>query len=206
MFRRIRTNFLTGLIVIIPLVITIWFFYFIINKFNAMLLEPIMDILEQWLHGQNIEFLTKTAILFLLVFIITLIGLATRVIILRNIFGFGERILYRVPMVSTIYKGLKEMSVAFLAHENSIFKKVVLVEYPRKGLYAVGFVTSEIQGEAQIKTNQKSIAVFLPTAPNPTSGMFVLVPQQEVIYLDMSVADGMKMIISGGAVAPKISG
>jgi len=106
-------------------------------------------------------------------------------------------------MISTVYKGLKEMSSAFLTDQKSIFKKVVLIEYPKDGVYAIGFVTSETRGEAQEKTKENVINVFVPTTPNPTSGMLVLVPQDDVISLNMSISDGMKMIISGGAVAPK---
>jgi len=202
MFRKIRTNFFTGLLIVTPLVLTFWVFYFIISKLNLLLLEPLMNTFGKWAPGQNIEALIKIAIFFLLIGLVVLAGFATRVIILRNIFGFGEKILYRVPMIRTIYGSLKELSFAFLGTSSSIFKRVVLVEYPRKGLYAIGFITSEAGGEAQEKTKEHLINVFLPTTPNPTSGMFLLVPEQDIIPLDMSVRDGMKLIISGGAVGP----
>jgi len=204
MWRKIRANFFTGLLLVIPGVVTLWVLYFIVSKLNLLLLEPIMSIFQIWLPDRaSVEFFTKVAIFLILLALLTLTGFAAKIILFRNIFGFGESVLYRVPMISTIYKGLKEMSSAFLSDQNSIFKKVVLIQYPKNGVYAIGFVTSETRGEAQEKTKENVINVFVPTTPNPTSGMLVLVPEKDVILLDMSVADGMKMIISGGAVTPK---
>jgi len=204
MWRKIKSNFFTGLLLVIPGVVTLWVLYFIISRLNLLLLEPVMKIFQIWLPDRaSVEFFTKVAIFFILLALLTLTGFAAKIILFRNIFGFGESVLYRVPMISTVYKGLKEMSSAFLTDQKSIFKKVVLIEYPKDGVYAIGFVTSETRGEAQEKTKENVINVFVPTTPNPTSGMLVLVPQDDVISLNMSISDGMKMIISGGAVAPK---
>ena len=203
MFTKIRANFLTGALIVIPLVLTLWILYFIIDKLNFLLLEPIANILGRWAPAENIEILTKIAIFFLLLLGFTFIGFATRIIILRNIFGFGEKILYRLPMVSNIYRTIKEISFAFFVQKKSIFQRVVLVEYPRKGIYQLGFVTSDTKGEARERTGKSLLNVFVPTTPNPTSGVLVLVPSEETISLDMSVAEAMKMVISGGTVAPK---
>jgi len=202
-FNKIRANFLTGALLIIPLVLTFWVFYFIIGKLNLLLLEPIMNVLRTWVPASNIVVLTKIAVFLLLIALLILIGFATRIIILRNIFGFGEKILYKVPMISTVYRALKEISAAFLLQKNTIFQRVVLLEYPRKGIYQLGFVISEAKGEVQEKTKDRILNVFVPTTPNPTSGILALVPQQDTISLEMSVADGMKMVISGGAVVPR---
>ncbi|MFC1666245.1 DUF502 domain-containing protein [Candidatus Omnitrophota bacterium] len=203
MISKIRANFLTGTLIMIPLVLTFWILYFIIDKFNLLLIEPIMGILGNLIPAPNIEILVKIAILFLLLILLTLIGFATRIIILRNIFGFGEKILYKVPMINTVYRSIKEISFAFLVQKNSIFQRVVLIEYPRKGLYQLGFVISETKGEAQEKTKETVLNVFVPTTPNPTSGILVLVPREDATPLNMSVADGMKMVISGGTVVPR---
>jgi uncharacterized membrane protein len=204
MFSKIRASFLTGIVIVIPLVLTFWVLYFVIDKLNLLLLQPIVNIFENWVPAQNIEILTKPAIFLLLLALMTLIGFATRIILLRNIFGFGEKILYRVPMISSVYRTIKEISFAFFVQTKTIFQRVVLIEYPRKGLYQLGFVISETKGEAQKRTKEVMLNVFLPTTPNPTSGMLVLVPEKDVISLDMSVAQGMKMVISGGAIVPKI--
>ncbi len=203
MFTKIRANFLTGALIVIPLVLTFWILYFIIDKLNFLLIEPLASILGRWTPAENIEILTKIAIFFLLLLGFTFIGFATRIIILRNIFGFGEKILYRLPMVSNIYRTIKEISFAFFVQKKSIFQRVVLVEYPRKGIYQLGFVTSDTKGEARERVGLALLNVFVPTTPNPTSGVLVLVPSEETISLDMSVAEAMKMVISGGAVAPE---
>lgn len=204
MFAKIKTNFLTGLIMVVPVLVTFWFLYFIVDKLNLLLLEPIAEVFKNWVPAQNIIILTKIVIFFVLLLCLTAIGFATRILLLRNIFGFGEKILYKVPMISMIYRTIKEISLAFFVQKDTIFKKVVLIEYPRKGLYQLGFIMSDTKGEVQEKTKEVVVSVFLPTTPNPTSGMLVLVPEQDIIPLDMSVADGMKMIISGGAVVPKM--
>src|SRR3989338_2366423 len=206
MLRKIRADFFAGLLLVIPAVLTFWVLYFVISKLNLLFLEPIMKIFQIWLPDRaSVEFLTKAAIFFILLSLLTLIGLAARIILVRNIFGFGENILYKVPMISTIYKGFKEISAAFLSNRKSIFQKVVLVQYPKDGVYAIGFITSEAQGEVQKKTKETVINVFVPTTPNPTSGMLVLVPQEDIILLDMSVAERKKIIISRGALCPKSS-
>jgi len=204
MFSKIRANFFTGALIVIPFILTLWVLYFIITKLSLLLLVPIINILEKWAPGQNIELMTKVAIFFLFLFFLTLVGFATRIIILRNIFGFGEKVLYRVPMISTVYRTIKEISFAFFVQKNTIFQRVVLIEYPRKGLYQLGFVISETKGEIQKKTEGLVLNIFVPTTPNPTSGMLVLVREDETTPLDMPVAAGMKMVISGGAVVPKI--
>ncbi len=203
MFSKIRASFLTGTLIVIPLVLTFWVLYFIVDKLNFLLLEPIVSVLARWAPAENIEFLTKTVIFFLLLVAFTFIGFATRIIILKNRFGFGERILYRLPMVNNIYRTIKEISFAFFVQKKSIFQRAVLVEYPRKGIYQLGFVTSETGGEAREKIGKPVLNVFVPTTPNPTSGVLVFVPSEEAISLRMTVAEAMKMVISGGAIIPK---
>lgn len=202
-FKKIRASFLTGALIVIPLVLTFWVLYFIIDKLNLLFLAPIMNLLKNLVPASSIGILTNVAIFLLLLVCLTLIGFATRIIILRNIFGFGERILYKMPMISTVYRTIKEISFAFFVQKNTIFQRVVLIEYPRKGLYQLAFVVSETKGEVQEKTKEQVLNVFVPTTPNPTSGMLVLVPKEQAIPLDISVAEGMKMVISSGAIASK---
>ncbi len=107
MFSRIRANFLTGALIIIPLIITFWVLYFIIDKFNFLLLEPIINMLNKWVPEESLELLTKIAAFFLLLVFLTLVGFATRIIILKNIFVCGEKVLYKVPMINIVYKTIK---------------------------------------------------------------------------------------------------
>ncbi|MFA5389118.1 MAG: DUF502 domain-containing protein [Candidatus Omnitrophota bacterium] len=203
MWRKIRAYFFTGLLIIVPGVITFWVLYFIISKLNSLLLEPLMGIFGAWIPDRiYLEILTKLVILIIVVLLLVLIGFAARIIIIRKIFRIGERVLYKVPIISPIYKSIKDMSNAFFSEKNPMFKKVVLVEYPRKGIYSIGFVTSEAGGEPGRKIKKDVMNVFVPTSPTPGSGFFVIVPRDEVIQLDMTVTDGIRMVISGGAVVP----
>jgi uncharacterized membrane protein len=128
-------------------------------------------------------------------------------IIVANLFGrklvqLWENMLARIPLVRTIYAGVKQILETVFSSGQS-FRKVLLVEYPRKGLWTLGFQSGTTRGEAQAKTGVEVINVFIPTTPNPTSGFFIMVPRDEVIELDMSVDDGLKMIISAGVVVPE---
>lgn len=128
-------------------------------------------------------------------------------IVVANLFGrklvqLWENMLARIPLVRTIYAGVKQILETVFSSGQS-FRKVLLVEYPRKGLWTLGFQSGTTRGEAQAKTGVEVINVFIPTTPNPTSGFFIMVPRDEVIELDMSVDDGLKMIISAGVVVPE---
>lgn len=201
MFAGIRKNFITGLAVLFPLVITIWFVRLIIIKTNLVVLEPLMKALRPFLGNVTFEYSARILLFIIIVLIVALIGFGTRVLVLRKFFSHWEKLFYRVPMAGKIYSVTKDMSHAFLGQSKGIFTRVVLVEFPRKGIYSIGFVTSEGKGEVQDKTEEKVINVFIPTTPNPTSGYLILVPEKELINLDMSIADGMKLVISGGIVS-----
>ena len=120
----------------------------------------------------------------------------------RRLIHAWESVLARIPLVRSIYTGVKQVMEAVLAADAKSFRKVLLVEYPRKGVWSLAFMTSSDLGEVQDKTAADVVSVFVPTTPNPTSGFVLMVPEHEVIYLDMSVEDGLKMIISMGVVVP----
>ena len=206
MWRRIRANFFTGLLIIVPGAVTFWVLYFIITRLNLLLLEPLTGLFRVWIPDRvYLEILAKFVILTIVVLLLVFIGFAARIIIIRKIFRLGERLLYKVPIISPIYKSIKDMSNAFFSEKNPIFKRAVLVEYPRNGIYSIGFVTSETGGEPGDKVKKDVVNVFVPTSPTPGSGFFVIVPRDQVIQLDMSVTDGIKMVISGGAVVPGLN-
>ena len=201
MLKSLRKNFITGVAVILPAVITIWLVKFIIGKTNNILLEPMVQFLRPYIMDSAVlEYIAKVLIFIFIVVAISIIGFGTRILFLRRFFSFLEKNIHQLPMVGKIYGAIKEMSHAFLGQSKEIFTRVVLVEFPRKGIYAIGFVTSEGKGEAQDKTIEKVINVFVPTTPNPTSGFLLLVPEGEMIKLDMSVEEGLKLVISGGMV------
>jgi len=120
----------------------------------------------------------------------------------RRLVNAWEKLLSRIPLVRTLYAGVKQIMEAVLAADAKSFRRVLLVEYPRKGVWSLAFMTSDQLGEVQVKTEVDVISVFIPTTPNPTSGFVLMVPSQDVIDLDMSVEEGLKMIISMGVVVP----
>ena len=134
--------------------------------------------------------------------LITLIGYGSRFVIGRVLLNFFEQLLHRVPLINTVYGTVKQIVTTFSEQKKAVFQEVVLLEYPRKNCYVLGFLTSEAKGEPQAVTGEKIVNIFVPTAPNPTSGFLLMLPENDITRLTMSVADGMKVIISGGAVTP----
>lgn len=135
------------------------------------------------------------------VLVVFLIGLLVKNYVGSRIVEFGERIVYQIPLVRPIYSAVKQLLVAIFSQTGDGFERVVLIEYPRKGIYALGFVTGVARGEVQEVTEQRVLNVFLPTTPNPTSGFYLLVPDSDIIPLKISVEDAFKLIISGGLVS-----
>ncbi|MCQ9208320.1 MAG: DUF502 domain-containing protein [Omnitrophica bacterium] len=202
MFNRIKNNFLTGLVVILPVLLTIAIFAFLAKKVNENILNPMIKMVGLDFYNSYWVYLAKSASFVIVVSLVVLVGLATRLLLLRKFFGFWERLLSRMPMIGKIYITIKEISQAFLGQGKHVFEKVVLVEYPRKGIYSLGFLTTKGCKEIQEKTEIDIVYVFLPTAPNPTNGFFLIIPMREIIPLEMSVADGFKLVVSGGTFSP----
>jgi uncharacterized membrane protein len=169
--------------------------------------EPASRILFYWMdigardRGFASVLINIVSMLFILV-LITLVGWVSKYFFGKFLFKFAEGLIDRVPFVRTIYKSLKQVVKTFSESNMSAFSKVVLVEYPRKDSYAIGFLTSDVGGEVQSKTGQYVVNVFIPTTPNPTSGFLLMIRREDIIELEMSVGDGIKMVISGGIVVP----
>ena len=202
MFNKIKNNFLTGVVVVLPIVLTLVIFTFLARKINENILAPMIKLLGLDFYNPYWVYAAKAAGFLIMILLIVLIGLATRLILLRNFFGFWERLLSKVPMIGKSYITIKEISHAFLGQGKHVFEKVVLIEYPRKGIYSLGFLTTQACKEIQKKTKTEVVHVFLPTTPNPTNGFFLIVPRNEVVPLEMSVADGFKLVVSGGTFSP----
>jgi len=201
--KKIWNNFFTGLVLLLPLIITVWFVRFLLVKLNDLLLDPGTKFLGSLFPQPFLALPFKILILFIIILIVTLFGLATKNILGRGIFIFFEQFISKLPLVGKVYSGTKDISSAFLSTQKRVFSKVVLVEFPQKGSYALGFITSEIKGEIQERTKEEVINVYVPTTPNPTSGFLLFVPKNELRVLNMSVEDGLKLVISGGILSPK---
>ena len=205
MFKKLRNGFFTGLTLLLPAVLTIIIIRWAVTKLNNLILEPLILFLQPLVS--NIEFsylviLIKGFLFLLIILLIALIGLAAKNLAVRRLFSFWERLLFRIPFISKVYITIKQISSAFLGEKRHIFQRVVLIEYPRRGLYCVGFVTSLVQERIQnkIPVLENALNIFIPTTPNPTSGFLLVVPEEDVIPLSISVEEGMKLVISGGVV------
>ncbi len=188
MTRKLRGYFLTGLVAILPIGITL----FILWKIFLFL-----DNLVPY-APPGLGFVS-------LVILITLLGVLTRHLVGTRVSIFWENFLGRIPVVRRIYYAASEIVQALMSERKTMFRQVVLVEYPRKGLYSVGFTVRHSKVEVHEKTEEDVVGVFIPTTPNPTSGFLIFVPKNDVIPLDMSPEDGLKFILSGGVFAPKES-
>lgn len=206
MLYKIKNNFLTGLVVILPAVLTITIFAFLVKQINEKILTPMVGLLDLEFFNPYLSYLAKAIAFLIAILLIILVGTATKFILLRNFFGFWERLLSRVPTVGKIYITIKQISRAFLGQGKHVFEQAVLVEYPRKGIYSLGFLTGVACREIKERTDASSVYVFLPTTPNPTNGFFLVVPREEMLPLDLSVADAFKLIVSGGTFSPPDKG
>lgn len=201
---KIRNIFIAGLLVTLPISITYFFLIFLFRKLDD-LLSPIFRRLLLFFDIAIDGYLLPGLGVVTLIGIVFCAGLITRNVLGKKMVDLGERIVTKIPLVRSIYSGAKQFLEVVTMSSTGLFHQVALIEYPRKGLYAIGFVTSDSEGEIQYRTEQHVVNVFVPTTPNPTSGMLVLVPKSEVIPLSMSVEDGIKLIMSGGVVVPKFS-
>tara|TARA_B100001123_G_scaffold266268_1_gene296415 strand:+ start:648 stop:1262 length:615 start_codon:yes stop_codon:yes gene_type:complete len=194
-FLRIRNYFIAGVVVLIPIGITIYLTAFLISISSKILPKEINPnyYLPYDIPGLEI---------FMSLFLITLIGWLSLSFIGKRLLVLFNKILKKIPILRTIYSAIVQMTETFTKSEGNK-KNVVLVEYPRKGTWAVGFATKENSGEITRKTNKKLINVFVPTTPNPTSGFLLLFPKEEVIYLDLSFEEASKFIVSAGTSNPK---
>ena len=206
-----QKNFFTGLFIVLPIILSFSVFIFIINFImNFFKIDPLLKLISKFIEKKGFEsvdagWLKVYFIIVLIVFFVSilyLIGLFARYLFIRKTIQFIESILYKIPIFNKIYITVKQIASAFKSAKATIFKHVVLIEYPRKGLYTLGFLTLKAEGEIQDFTQESVCSVFIPTTPNPTSGFLLMVPEKDIIYLNMSVEDALKLIISGGAVIP----
>lgn len=185
--------FTTGLLTLLPLAITIYVFYLVFN-----FLDNLVGDLIKTLFNYRVPGIGFAAGLLL----ILIVGFIASNIIGSRLITFSDKLLQRLPLARGIYTSAKQIIDAFTVQGKNAFQKVVLLEYPRKGLYVLGFVTGNSKGEIQEKTHAETLSIFIPTTPNPTSGMLILAPRHEVIELEMTIEEGMKVIISGGLFSP----
>jgi uncharacterized membrane protein len=210
LFARWRSSFFTGLAVTLPAIISVaavlWLFRTASNFTDTLLffLKFFLDKRAIYENGQSGEMFWYWSVLAfaLAVILISLIGFLARYYIGRRLIEWLDTAMMNVPLLNKVYGAIKQLNEAFAGDKNS-FKTVVLVEFPGPGNYSVGFITNEAQGEIQKKSGKNLVGVFIPTTPNPTSGFLILVDEAKLTKLDMSVAEGIKYIVSLGSIAPE---
>jgi uncharacterized membrane protein len=206
LFARWRSNFLTGLVLILPAVISCavikWLFGTISSITDLLLFFLPKTITHEGAGIGPIHWYWSLIALLLAVLIISVVGRLARNYFGRKMIELTDSTMMRIPLFNKIYAAIKQVNEAFAGNKHS-FKTVVLVEFPSAGMYSVGFITSEQHDEVQQKTKENVVCVFVPTTPNPTSGFLILVPEEKITKLDMSVADAVKYIVSLGSISPE---
>ena len=205
---RWRASFLAGLAIVLPGAVTLavvkWLFGTVSSFTDTLLfflpycVSP-KAIYQDGSAGPKFWYWSLLAMLLAIV-IVTVVGVLARYYFGKRLIAWADNLMLRVPVLNKIYGTIKQLDEAFTSGEKSSFKTVVLVEYPRDGIYSVGFITSEQADEVDKKTGKKCVSVFIPMTPLPTGGFLIMVPEEKVVKLDMSVADGFKYIISIGAL------
>ncbi len=200
---RVRNNFLTGLIICAPIAITIWLTWSFIRWADSWV-KPYIPM--QINPDSYLSFAVPGFGLLLAILLIATVGVLAKNLIGRSIVGFGESILHRMPLVRSLYKGLKQLFETVLREQSTSFKKVGLIEYPGPGLWSMVFISTNASGEIASRLNEvgeEIVAVFVAPAPVPTAGFLVFVKRSRITLLDMSVEDGAKLLISAGLVSPE---
>jgi len=204
MIKKFRNAFLTGLLIFLPLGTTIFVLNFLLEMFEAPAMRFAVEMgLEEESFFFGLQTLLASVGLLVGVLALTFLGFLSNYVLGKFFISSAEKVLGRVPFVSTVYRTVKQIVDTFGKENRAVFNQVVMVEYPRKGCYTIGFLTNDADGETEAVIGRELTTVFVPTTPNPTSGFLLFIPREEVFAMDMSLGEGMKLLISGGAVIPE---
>lgn len=199
LLRRIRTNFFAGVLVTAPMGITFYLSWLVIDWVDNQV-TPMIPI--KYNPETYLPFSIPGLGLVVVFLFLTVVGATTRGLLGRWALGIFEGIMARMPVIRSLYSAIKQIIETILKQQSNAFRQVVLFEYPRRGSWALGFITGSTVGEVQNLTEDEVLNVFLPTTPNPTSGYLLFIPRKELVFLSMSVEEGIKMVVSGGIVTP----
>jgi uncharacterized membrane protein len=196
---RLRAYFFAGILVTAPIGITIYLAWWVVRWVD----ESVLPFLPPMYNPETyLPFSLPGIGLVVLIIFLTAIGAITAGMIGRMVVGYSERVLTRMPVIRSVYSATKQIFETMLAHKSTAFREVVLVEFPRTGMWSIGFITGVTEGEVQELTDEEVLNVYIPTTPNPTSGYLCFVARSDVYPLSMSVEEGIKMVVSGGLVIP----
>jgi uncharacterized membrane protein len=197
--KRLRNYFFAGVLVTAPIAITLWIGWGLVSWIDD---QVIPFIPARWNPETYLPFSVPGLGVLVAIFTLIAIGFLTAGLVGRNLVGLGERLLDRMPVIRGVYAAVKQVIETVLKEQSKAFRQVILIQYPRKESWAIGFVTGETEGQIQRGTSANVVNVFLPTTPNPTSGFLLFVPHDEIQNLSMTVEEGIKMVVSGGIVTP----
>lgn len=219
----IRNRIIAGLFVVIPIVISIWIGYFIFDKLtdwgvafienafatlckNELLSEKQVAFSSTLINSLWFIVIVRICSLLIILTSLFLVGVVARWTIGHKLIGLAQHMMMRVPMLNTVYSTVQQIGEAIWAPRGGMFRQVVLFEYPRHGIWVIGFLTNENDRDWELdkKTGEELLSIFLPTTPNPTSGFLLFLPRKDCIMLDMDITEGMRLVISGGAVPPNL--
>jgi len=198
----LRNTFLAGIFTALPIIITYFFLSFILKRISGVLI-PYLEFLSEKFNfplNETEKFLLSLSFLIIIIF---LIGVFAKIYIGRKTIDFFEKLLSKIPIIRSIYSSIRQIIDTFQISSGNSFKKVVLVEYPKSGVYSIGFVTKETSNYFNEKIKEKCSNVFIPTTPNPTSGYILIIPNKDIIELDLTVEEGAKFVISAGLLSPE---
>jgi uncharacterized membrane protein len=199
----LRNAFFSGVILVAPLCLTVWVFSWIVQLVGGAFKPLFLLFVPNGLRDRpGLDTVWSILATFIVIVLVTLLGYVSRYVFGKFFFSIGDRFIQTIPGVSAVYNTVRQIVNTFSSQSRHMFNKVVLVEFPRKGCWTIGFLTNTVQAEAQSKGGTEVWTVFVPTTPNPTSGFLLMLPKADIVELEMPVGEGMKMIISGGAVVP----
>lgn len=201
--KKLKRYFLTGIATLLPLVITFWCLKWLFLKIDKLLLEPALFYFKDYMKYPGFEILARLIILLALTIGIVLLGFLVSFLFFRNLLGRLEEVILKLPLVGRVYNSIKQIIIAIVGEGKHIFKKVVLVEYPKRGIFCIGFITAEAEKILNQAAQEELVAIFIPTTPNPTSGMLVYLPKNAIKILDLDIEEAMRIVISAGTVAIK---
>ncbi len=209
MLARLRTSFLTGIVVIAPVALTLWLIWSVIGWFDGFVLPFVPDAYrpEQILNtifGYDLKLNIRGVGVVVFLIFATLVGWLAKGLIGRSFIKYAENLVNRMPVVRSFYSGIKQIAETVFAQQERSFEKACMIEYPRKGIWAIGFISTTAKGEIAERNSSKGpmVSVFVPTTPNPTSGFLLFFPKADIVELDMSIEDAAKLVISAGLVYP----
>jgi len=210
LFAGLRNSFLTGIVVIAPVGLTVWLVWTVIGWVDGVVLPFVPGPYQpenfvKTVFGAETDLQLRGIGVFFFLLFTTFIGWLAKGLLGRSLIRTGERFVSRMPIVRSIYSGVKQIAETVFSQADRSFEKACLIEYPRKGIWAVGFISTPARDEVKARAGQEGelLSVFVPTTPNPTSGFLLFFPKEDVIELDMSIEDAAKLVISAGLVYPE---